>query len=968
MNRLQHINAVPLEGGNGISLQFLNPSPGEYSGVRLVRREKTHPVSPGDGVLAGDVNNQLLFSLDGSFAHHLDNAVISTALAARFAPLLIAFSPRAVVQVIAPGLKWAITDGGTITDGTITDGTITDGTITDGTITDGQAVYLLVNNSGEIQVYGLSRLEDRGADDTGLQAETVYYYTLFPYKTHPPDPQDPSMFDFDPRNRATAMVCGNYGFARTMYRLLPAVYHRYDRMLNPSGDDGSGPLYRFLEITGSVLDQLYSYTAAARNLRHIDAVDGRLLPMMARWIGWETDFSKEVEKQRIQLRNAPTLYKSIGSVPTLETMIKQVTDWKNKVKEFMHVIFFTNRPEQLYPSISSRTGSNWQSGELLSVDYSFDGRPAAVWSDSVLWLFFHSPRKGNWDIRFKTYTSDEGWTPSLPFTPIRSGDIDKHPSAVLRETAAEKELWVFWTAYHPDTHEPHIRYRVQTLGLWSEDMVFDHGGGGDLKPRRNPVAAVDGNQRLWLFWFEDEVPGTGLNRSPRTRLKYNCLDGETWISETSIEFPLDGVLEPQVGTDLFVLVHPFSETDEDNRLTLFWSRKRPVSGGTGLMRYLSGSEVVWRQKTGLIDPTAGWGEVRVLPKPSGAWTLSDVAEDIYDDKEPAAVINKDGNVELFWSSNRSGNWTVETRTIADLSAPGLSVATVVADNRYSQRTPLPLYLDEPGNEPGESVTLIHRSSRGPAGLASGGGKLETLDFRSAGSVGIDDRSRLRLGQQTNYTDFINYTYDTSQGSGDTRYTRDTVGLFLSPTHEDIHLINRNQEIIKGILDRFVPIFTRIIFIIQPPDRFDYVYPYVSEGVERDLEDGFRDSLAESFPAEVYPAEIGDSVDKAGIDWVWLESWSDAYPAHQTVDSRSVPVNTRYRSVHTEVDPQEEEGMVARSLPEIYPGFTESISDSVDYSRMGSWSESQTDRLTVDTGTLPVFKNHRTLHAGLVMQD
>ena len=895
MNRLQHINAAPMAEGNGISLQFLNPSPEEYSGVRIVRRETTHPVSPGDGVLVSDISSPLLFTLDSSFAHHLDNAVISQALAARFAGQVIAFSTQAVVRVIVPGTKWTITDGETITDSaTITDG----GTITDsGTIIDSDKVYLLVNISGEINVFGMSRLEDRGEADSGLQAETVYYYTLFPYKLHPPPPPESKYeagFHFDRMNRTAAMACGKYDFTRTLYGLLPAVYHRYDGMHGASDENTPGPLYRFLQLTGSVLDQLYSFTAAARNLRDIDRVDGRLLPLMARWIGWETDFSREIEKQRIQLRNAPVLYKSIGSVPTLETMIKQVTDWKNKVKEFMHVIFFTNRPGQLYPSVTSRVGSDWQQGQLLSVDHAHDGRPAAVWLDNVLWFFFHSPCNENWGIRFKTYTVEDGWTPSLPFSHTYSDDIDKYPTAVCRETDDGKELWVFWTAYHPDTHEPHIRYRVQSNGLWSEDMVFDHGGGGDLKPRRNPVAVADGSKGLWLFWFEDEVSGTGIEAIPGTRLKYNQLDGDTWVSETPFDFPLDGVIEPRVGTDLFVLVHPFSVSDENNRLTLFWSRKKPVSGGTGLMCHLSSSEIVFRQKTGLADPAVGWGAVQVLPPvDSGS---------VYDAKEPAAVINKDGGIELFWSTNRGGNWSVETKTLADLSSADLSGVSVVGDNHYSQRTPLPLYLDEPGNEPGESITLIHRSGRGPAGLAASGGEMETLDFRSAGSIGIDDRIRTRLGKRDRYSDFINYTYDTRIEDGDSRYTRDVIGLFLSPTLSDFHLINRNQELIKGILDRFVPVFSRVVFIIQPPAGEEVVYPYVAGGVETDLRDQYRDSLSGSYPAEVYPAVINETADRPDISWAWLNSWSDGFSAHYTVDTLAAEIDISLRSVHTGVNP------------------------------------------------------------------
>ena len=49
--RLQHIIARAHPAGNRIDVSWVNPDPATFPGVRVVRREGTHPVGPDDGVL-----------------------------------------------------------------------------------------------------------------------------------------------------------------------------------------------------------------------------------------------------------------------------------------------------------------------------------------------------------------------------------------------------------------------------------------------------------------------------------------------------------------------------------------------------------------------------------------------------------------------------------------------------------------------------------------------------------------------------------------------------------------------------------------------------------------------------------------------------------------------------------------------------------------------------------------------------
>ncbi|MCK4761384.1 MAG: hypothetical protein KAW12_04230, partial [Candidatus Aminicenantes bacterium] len=262
-----------------------------------------------------------------------------------------------------------------------------------------------------------------------------------------------------------------------------------------------------------------------------------------------------------------------------------------------------------------------------------------------------------------------------------------------------------------------------------------------------------------------------------------------------------------------------------------------------------------------------------------------------------------------WSSNRGGNWSIRHIAGAELSGsggvhqPGIIErdALTVIDNLYSQRTPLPI----PGKT-GERVSLLYRSSRGPTGRTAARSAVETLDFRSAGSTVVNDRIPHRLGQQDTYTDFLHYSYDTGQpgeplDSG-TRSSYDTVGLFLTPTADDLHMINRNQELIKGMLERFIPILSRVVFIIEPPLYVDKYQYRTREGEERIIH-RFTDDFSGPYPVQTYPAQITDTAAVPVIDWQWLKSWDGQHPLHLTVDTRVSPVETCYRSLQTGLNEQ-----------------------------------------------------------------
>jgi hypothetical protein len=283
------------------------------------------------------------------------------------------------------------------------------------------------------------------ASDTGLQGETVYYYTLFPFSGSPP------VYSSDLHNQTSAMATAPYDFAGQIYAMLPAIYRRYDAGRTPAPgtglafDQDKGELRRFLDLPGAELDRLYSLTRAALSLANLYRVEGRLLPQLGDWIGWPTNYTLPVGAQRNEIRFAPRIYQTIGAVPNLDATVTRITGWANRTKEFVHNVARTTQPEQLNLWFSRRDASGtFSSPAFASTNFAYDGRPTVVGeADGSALFFYHTQRLHGWDIWTKPYAAG-AWQPSQPV--VDRPGIDKHPSAAL----AGNRLWLFWQGYDPN--------------------------------------------------------------------------------------------------------------------------------------------------------------------------------------------------------------------------------------------------------------------------------------------------------------------------------------------------------------------------------------------------------------------------------------------------------------------------------------------------------------------------------------
>ncbi len=591
------------------------------------------------------------------------------------------------------------------------------------------------------------------ATDSDLHGEKVYYYTLFPFTG------TPARFEPDPHNRISAMATARYDFAGRMYDLLPAVYRRYDA--------DRGQLRRFLDLPGSQFDQLYSLARAALHLLDVDQVDGALLPLLAEWIGWRTDPGLSVDRQRTEIRHAPRLYQTIGPIPALDATVTRVTGWPSRTKEFVHAVARTNQPERLNLWSISRDGAGaWTTAVLTSVNDSYEGRPAVVrLGDDSLLLTYHTFRRHGWDIWGKRF-ADGDWQPSEPI--VDRPGVDKHPTVALQGS----RLWLFWESYAADSAW-HIASRTRTSGEWSAVEIF----GDEATERRLPAATVDDTGGLWLFWLE--------RIGDAWQVRYNRHDGTHWQLPQPATLPPVGGEAPQVEDDLILTFHPSSTA---GRLFLFCARHEQDDPG-GQTRWT----VAYRVKQGTDPDVSDWSPIHVLPRPGGS---------LFHDREPFPLPLAGNGIELFWSSTRSGGWTIFGSTLDTGSFTWTPIAQVVA-GPFSGRAPVAVNT-------GPDTLLVYRSNASIRRAVA-----RTVDERYAGTTTVDSGNTAKLALMGTVDDFQTYTNDAGRNGVRTdadRIGRDTVGLYPAPGATEPDQMRASVSRLRGVLPEFMPITTRAVIV------------------------------------------------------------------------------------------------------------------------------------------------------------
>jgi phage tail-like protein len=571
--------------------------------------------------------------------------------------------------------------------------------------------------------------------DENLDPETVYYYALFA-----PDLANPGAFLSERTWRAAAMATGRYGLDQRLYQLLPALHKQYDEPT--PGQQGDGQLRRYLQIFGLALDQMRSLSEGLRARYDVLTVHADALPHLARWIGWEPDQTLGALAQRNDIRFAPEIYETVGSVPNVRALVNRVTGWECRVKEFVHNVFLTNAPEDVHLwELWERRhdGLAWSApAPITRMEDGFDGRPAAVLDGAgVVWLFWHSDRGGRREIWLQRLGLDPAprrATLNTPDDAPRLAYSDEYPAAVVDGP----RVWLFWDS----NREGHWE-------IWARPYDGLPGGAPVRLTEhpakdRHPAVVRDGAGRTWLFWQSDR-------RGP-TDIWARVHDGVDWG------------LPQRLTAGPFRHETPAAAVDGAGRIWLFWS-----------------TDLGDRRKLCYQIHDAGiWGPPKAVPQPD--------PDAIQRDEAPTAAF-WNGQMWLFWHSNRDGRWQVwgQTHDGVAWSAPFPLTERPTADKEPSAVV-----------DAGGGLRVIWRS-------------LRRGDWYKSRTIDVDDAEMLaRLGA---FEDRAHYTYDTALENEDW-YARGAVGLYLTPDTADPTLAERQIDRARAFVEPFRPLPVRFVWILD----------------------------------------------------------------------------------------------------------------------------------------------------------
>lgn len=521
-------------------------------------------------------------------------------------------------------------------------------------------------------------------EDGGLEAETVYYYALFIA-----DPSDSNIYRSEPEWRKAVMATGRYGLDEKLYELLPAIHRNYDE---PEPENrGQGELRKYSQIFGSALDQTRSLAKGLQLSHDVQLVHADRLPQLAHWIGWEPDLTLGVPTQRNDIRYAPETYSTVGTLPNLCAMINRLTGYECKIKEFVHNVFLTNAPEKIRPwELWQRTftGTEWLETAELTQTEGFDGHPAlATDANGTMWAFWHADRNSRRSIWLKPLDSTDSESREAVLyrgddDPNQQPPISEYPSVV----AQGEKLWLFWDSNRSGHWDIWGRWDGQSAPFSTSPPINFPKNLSDEHPAddRHPAAVVDQSNRLWVFWQSNRRGPTDI----WSRV-YDESNSDPWG------------LPKRVTTAQFRHEQPAAVVDDNNRIWLFYTNdngghrnlavrvhsnndwiKHDFIITEGKYRNEAPTAVWWQDQVWLFWQTNSGGRWHILGQP-WIWELDKpkaitepiiVSHHTAGDKEPAAMVDTNGELRVVWRSQHRGmdyqSHTVDTTQTDSLGKIG----------------------------------------------------------------------------------------------------------------------------------------------------------------------------------------------------------------------------------------------------------------------------------------------------------
>jgi hypothetical protein len=526
--RLLNIAAVANAAGNRIDLTWINPNPAGFPGVRVVRREQTHPLNPTDGTTVADGNGLLSASdtgLKGETAYYYSLFPYSGN------PIVFAPDPhnRASAVATAPynfsGLMYALLPA------------IYHRYDEAQPASSNPALTAADQVRGELQ---------RFLDLPGSQFDSIYSLARAALNLYDPQRVEGVLLPFLAqwigwKNDYSLEVSAQRNeilFAPYLFQtigLIPTVEATVKRLtLVPGGSGWESQTKEFV------------YNVARTNQPE------RLnLWFMERPNGGSFGASALASENFVYDWRPTAVTESEGSVSFFYQTYR-IHGWDIWTKKFV--------PAQASP---------WQPSAPVVDQPGIDTRPTAALQGSVLWLFWESfdttqpPGSRKWQIKFQQRIAG---TWSAPAIFGDAATARRMPAAVADNAGG---LWLFWLEQSATGWS--VKYNHNDGTNWLPAPVsFPLDGGADPRVEGDLIAIfhpTSATQRIWLFWARHE-PAARAGQS-RWTIAYRIKQG---LDPAVIDWSAVSEL-PKASADNHDR-EPAPLVDSAGNIELFWSSTR----------------------------------------------------------------------------------------------------------------------------------------------------------------------------------------------------------------------------------------------------------------------------------------------------------------------------------------------------------------------------------------------------------
>ncbi|NES66526.1 MAG: hypothetical protein F6K24_15335 [Okeania sp. SIO2D1] len=267
-----------------------------------------------------------------------------------------------------------------------------------------------------------------------------------------------------------------------------------------------------------------------------------------------------------------------------------------------------------YKKTINKAADQWDEPKQLTInDYKFPSTFAVVDPEGDIWVFWVSQRAGNHDIWYKKTINKAADQWDEPKQLTNTSVHDNDPFSVVDP---EGDIWVFWVSI----------IEVNNYEIWYKrtiDRAADRWGDPqqlaiNIGIYTDPFAVVDSGGDIWVFWMS----GEGIE------------GGDLWCRRTTKRAADQWGDSKEVAID--VGGHPatvFALADPEGDIWVFCQSQR------------AGNQNIYYK--------------RVTKKTADQWEdIKQLTINIEDDMYPIALADPEGDIWVFWMSQRAGDYDI----------------------------------------------------------------------------------------------------------------------------------------------------------------------------------------------------------------------------------------------------------------------------------------------------------------------